>query len=102
MKKNTKKIDDIPLQEYSVIFGEIKKQIKEAQIKATLSVNKQLLILYWFIGKTIAEQEEKNKWGTHFIEKLAQDLQKEFPGMKGFSRSNVFYIRSFYKEYEIV
>jgi predicted nuclease of restriction endonuclease-like (RecB) superfamily len=99
MKKSVKKNDNFSIQEYTATFAEIKKQIKEAQVKAVLSVNKELLVLYWFIGKTVVEREQKDGWGAQVIERLAQDLQREFPGVKGFSRSNVFSMRAFYSAY---
>jgi len=100
MKKSIKEKNDFSLQEYAATFAEIKKQIKEAHVKALLSVNKELLALYWFIGKTVVEREQKGGWGAQVIEKLAQDLQREFPGIKGFSRSNVFSMKAFYLAYQ--
>jgi len=100
MKKTVKKNNDFSTQEYVATLAEIKKQIKQAQVKAIISVNKELLALYWFIGKTVVEREQKDGWGTQVIEKLAQDLQHEFPGIKGFSRSNVFSMKAFYLAYQ--
>lgn len=58
------------------------------------------MALYWFIGKIVVEREQKNGWGAQVIEKLAHDLQSEFPGVKGFSRSNIFSMKKFYLAYQ--
>jgi predicted nuclease of restriction endonuclease-like (RecB) superfamily len=87
---------------YVSMFMELKEQIRSCQLRAAISVNKELIRLYWTIGKSIVEKQEFSGWGTKFIEKLAKDLQNEFPGVEGFSRSNIFRMRAFYKEYKIV
>jgi predicted nuclease of restriction endonuclease-like (RecB) superfamily len=89
-------------QEYLQTLADLKKQIQESQIKAAFAANKELIKLYWSIGKTIVEQQEKNGWGSKVIEKLAEDLQKLFPGVAGFSRANIFRMRAFYEAYGIV
>lgn len=70
MKKSVKKENDFSIQEYAATFAEIKKQIKEAQVKAILSVNKELLALYWFIGKMVVEREQKDGWGSSGYRKI--------------------------------
>jgi predicted nuclease of restriction endonuclease-like (RecB) superfamily len=77
----------------------IKQQIKEAQIKAAIAANRELTLLYWSIGKQISEIQNKGKWGTNFIEKLAHDLQTDFPGIAGFSRANLFRMKAFFDAY---
>ncbi len=94
--------DDISINEYADTLSDLKNRIREAQIKAVNAANQELLKLYWSIGKTIAERQEQSGWGTKVIEKLAKDLQNEFPGVEGFSRRNVFRMRAFYLEYKIV
>ena len=74
--------------EYSKILYEIKEKIQSARIKAAISVNKELLSLYWDIGKIITGRQKESKYGDSIVEMLACDLAKEFPGMKGFSRTN--------------
>lgn len=86
--------------EYVQVFSKIKKQIKTAQIKAAFSANEELIKLYWLMGKTISEQQEKYGWGSNFLKQLAKDLQSFFPGTGGFSRANLSRIRSFYRHYE--
>lgn len=68
VKKNSKAIIT---KEYSKTLADLKKQIQESQIKAIVSVNKELIKLYWAIGKIIVEKQEKSGWGTSIIEKLA-------------------------------
>lgn len=97
-----KNLPDIPSIEYANTLADLKNRIREAQIKAAVAVNRELIRLYWNIGKIIAEKQEKNGWGTSVIEKLAKDIQNESPGVEGFSRRNVFRMRAFYKEYKIV
>lgn len=88
--------------DYSQTLADIKKQISEAQIKAVFAVNKELIMLYWYIGKVIVEKQRKCKWGAKIIDQLAKDLQNSFPGLSGFSRANVFSMRGFYLAYEKV
>ena len=92
----------VSTKEYAETLLDIKKHIQEAQIKATMSVNKELIKVYWYIGKTIAQRQIVNGWGSGIVEKFANDLQKEFPGLGGFSRANIFNMRAFYAAYEKV
>jgi predicted nuclease of restriction endonuclease-like (RecB) superfamily len=78
----------------------LKSQIQGSQIKAALSVNSQMIRLYWDLGRQIVEKQEFAKWGSGFIEQLSKDLQEEFPEMKGFSKHNLLRIRSFYLFYK--
>lgn len=84
---------------YEEFLHDLKTRIRSAQIKAALSVNRELIGLYWEIGKRIVEQQEKAGWGDAIVEQLAKDLRHEFPEIKGFSRSNIFSIRQFYLVY---
>ncbi|MCX5922870.1 MAG: PDDEXK nuclease domain-containing protein [Candidatus Dependentiae bacterium] len=101
-KKTLLKKEVASVKEYISTLAMIKQQIKEAQVRATFSVNRELLKLYWSIGKVIVAQQQKNGWGSHVIEKLAEDLQNSFPGMSGFSKVNIFRMKAFYAAYEIV
>ena len=76
--------DSIDKSEYSNWIKEIKSKIRTARSKVALSINSQLLELYWNIGKDISEKQEKSKWGSNFIERTAIDLKLEFPEMTGF------------------
>src|SRR5689334_18298740 len=84
---------------YIRILSEIKARVAEVQSRATLAVNRELLALYWSIGRIIIDRQENEKWGTSVIEKLAADLQKAFPGVEGFSPRNIWRMRAFYLEY---
>jgi predicted nuclease of restriction endonuclease-like (RecB) superfamily len=95
-------VDLFSNKEYNSTLADLKKQIRECQLKAVTAANKELILLYWTVGKAIVERQEGSGWGTKFIEKLAKDLQNEFPGVEGFSRRNVFRMRSFYAEYKLV
>jgi predicted nuclease of restriction endonuclease-like (RecB) superfamily len=78
---------------------ELKSTIKQSQIKAALSVNSELIQLYWNLGRQLVEKQENTYWGSGFIDQLSKDLKEEFPEMKGFSRSNLFAIKKFYLFY---
>ena len=77
----------------------IKNRIREAQYSALKAVNKELIGLYWDIGKGITERQEKHSWGKAIVERLAFDLQKEYPGIHGFSARNLWNMRNFYFSY---
>ena len=85
-KNLSKKVEDRELssnKEYNSTLTELKRQIRESQVKAIAAANKELILLYWKIGKTIVEKQEKSGWGTKIIEKLAKDIQNAFPGIEG-------------------
>ena len=84
---------------YSALLKQLKDKVQQAQLKASLAVNSELIQLYWDIGKAIVEKQEQEGWGTQVIEKLCRDLQGYFPGMQGFSRANIFRMRAFYQSY---
>lgn len=83
----------LDLAEYGRLLASIKSKIRSAQIRASVSVNRTLLALYWDIGEMIIKKQAESRWGDFLIEKLAIDLRGEFPDMKGFSRRNLFYIK---------
>jgi len=88
--------------EYSKFIKSLKAKIRSAQIKAAVAVNSELVKLYWEIGKEIVEKQEQEGWGSKALEKVAKDLQKEFPGIEGFSRSNIFRMKAFFIAYKKV
>lgn len=90
------------IKEYAQILLNIKQAIAQAQTKASLAVNKELLLLYWNIGKQISLKMETANWGTKIVDQLAADLQSELPGIKGFSRENIYRMVKFYQSYVIV
>ena len=95
----TKGAGDAPVS-YGELLEDLKKRIREAQVKAALSVNRELIALYWHIGRSIVERQRAEGWGKAVVERLAGDLQKSFPGLAGFSARNIWHMRSFYLAYE--
>ena len=88
--------DIVPLPaDYAAWVAELKARIHGAQQRATLAVNRELVLLYWQIGRDILERQGREGWGAKVIERLAQDLRNAFPEMKGFSPRNLNYMRSF-------
>ncbi len=80
-------------------MNDLKLRIRTAQVRAALAVNRELIQLYWEIGRAIAGKQEDEGWGAKVIDRLAADLQREFPGIAGFSRTNIFRMRAFYLAY---
>ena len=85
--------------DYSALLGEIKERIRAAQLEALRSVNRELVALYWDIGRMIAEKQRTANWGDGVVRQLASDLRKEFPGVIGFSAQNLWYMRQFHLAY---
>jgi len=81
--------------EYITVLAEIKERVRSAQYAALRAVNKELVALYWDIGRIIVERQADAKHGAAIVERLAADLQAEFPGIAGFSRRNIFQMREF-------
>ena len=77
----------------------LKERYRNSQIKAAASVNRELLLFYWNLGRDITLLKAENRWGSKFVDVLSADLRKEFPDAKGFSRTNIFYMSKFYKLY---
>lgn len=85
--------------EYKSWIDDIKKRIRQAQIKAAIKVNYELLDLYWELGKDIVKKQESTKWGDAFLKTMSKDLQKAFPDLSGLSPQNLKHIRYWYKFY---
>jgi predicted nuclease of restriction endonuclease-like (RecB) superfamily len=81
--------------DYAAWLADLKTRIHSAQQRASLAVNRELVLLYWQIGRDILERQGREGWGAKVIERLAQDLRSAFPDMKGFSRANLMYMRAF-------
>ena len=96
------KKEETSLTEYSKFIKSLKAKIRSAQIKAAVVVNSELVKLYWEIGKEIVKKQEQEGWGSKALEKVAKDLQNEFPGIEGFSRSNIFRMKAFFIAYKKV
>lgn len=86
--------------EYKIWLADIKAKVRSAQIKAAVKVNTELLMLYWELGMDIVEKQKKVKWGEGFLSQLSKDLMAEFPDMKGFSLSNLKYIKQWCQFYK--
>jgi len=84
---------------YNTWLKELKDKVKQAQQRAFLSVNQEMLNLYWNLGKEITEKIESAKYGDNIVRKLSKDLNAEFPNIKGFSTTNLKYMRNWYKLY---
>ncbi|MBI3524418.1 MAG: DUF1016 domain-containing protein [Betaproteobacteria bacterium] len=80
---------------YADWLAELKTRIHTTQQRAALAVNRELVLLYWQIGRDILERQAQQGWGAKVIERLAHDLRTAFPDMKGFSRANLMYMRAF-------
>jgi len=85
--------------EFKNFVKDIKNKILSAQYEALKKVNKELINLYWDIGKDIVSKQEAYGWGKSVVKNLSQELQKEFVGMRGFSERNLWNMRNFYIEY---
>jgi predicted nuclease of restriction endonuclease-like (RecB) superfamily len=90
---------DIPVS-YGELLEDLKTRIRAAQVKAALSVNRELIALYWHIGRSIVERQRAEGWGKAVVERLSGDLEQEFPGVAGFSARNIWHMLSFYLAYE--
>ena len=87
-------------EEYLDFKNEITKRIRSAQYEALKAVNKEMIALYWEIGRRITEQQKALGWGRSVVESLSEDIQKEFPGIQGFSARNMWDMARFYTEYQ--
>ena len=92
---------DLKAESYISLLQTLKQEITQARIKAHLSVNKEMINLYWNIGKKILERQTDEGWGTKVIENISKDLRQEFPEMKGLSAQNLKYMRKFAEEYTL-
>ena len=84
---------------YKSFLHTIKQRIHESRIRSYHAVNKELINLYWNIGKEIAERQEREGWGKAVVERLSRDLREEFSGTTGFSAPNLWFMRQIYLEY---
>jgi predicted nuclease of restriction endonuclease-like (RecB) superfamily len=84
---------------YSEFLQDLKARIRQAQVRAALSVNRELVLLYWGIGREILQRQQMAGWGAKVIDRLAKDLRSEFPEMKGLSPRNLKYMRALAEAY---
>ncbi|MCP4674221.1 MAG: DUF1016 domain-containing protein [Deltaproteobacteria bacterium] len=80
---------------YVDFLDSLKERIRTARVKAALAVNREIVLLYWQIGRDILSRQAAEGWGAKVIDQLATDLRREFPGMKGLSPRNLKYMRAF-------
>jgi len=85
--------------EYLAWIYELKNKVRIVQIQSVVKVNSEILNFYWELGADIVQKQEIAKWGDGFIARLSRDLMSEFPEMKGFSLSNLKYIKQWYRFY---
>src|SRR6516164_5155412 len=83
---------------YRFVEG-IKQRIRAAQIKASISVNRELILLYWDIGRAIVDAQKDKGYGKRVVEMLSADLRREFPEMVGLTARNLWLMRAFYLAY---
>lgn len=81
--------------EYQSLLATVKQRIQQAQVRAGLAVNRELVLLYWSIGRDILSRQEQEGWGAKVIDSLAKDLRRSFPEMRGLSPRNLKYMRAF-------
>jgi predicted nuclease of restriction endonuclease-like (RecB) superfamily len=93
-KKHVLKSDD-----YTQLLDQIKHDIQQSQLRAALAVNRELILLYWRIGKELAERTNREGWGSKTISSFAKDLSCAFPNLSGFSARNMAYMRKFAETY---
>ncbi len=85
--------------EYGRLLTEIKDRVRAAQYEALRAVNRELVALYWDIGRMIVERHASGLHGEAVVKRLAEDLQREFPGLRGLSWRNLFYMSEFFLAY---
>ena len=88
--------NSIDISKYKEIFENIKQEVLKSQYKAMQAVNRELIFMYWHIGKIIVDN---SKWGNKFIDNLSIDLKLEFPEVTGFSVRNLKYMKKLAEEY---
>jgi predicted nuclease of restriction endonuclease-like (RecB) superfamily len=84
---------------YSTLLAELKERIRAARLRAAVAVNRELILLYWGIGRDILTRQTAEGWGARVIDRLAADLRRDFPEMTGLSPRNLKYMRAFAEAY---
>lgn len=92
-------LKDFEIMEYRLLVDEVKELIHKKQYKVLQLINAETINLYWEIGEEIYRQQEENGWGKSIVQVLSKELQKEFPGAKGYSAANLWRMRNFYLSY---
>jgi len=81
---------------YNDFIKQLKQKIQTSQIKASIRVNEELLKLYWDMAQMIIAKQKESSWGHSIIQKISRDLKEEFPNIKGFSKTNLLYMKKWY------
>ncbi len=98
-KRQVVRAGDLLPEGYEEFLGELKERIRTAGLRASLAANRELIELYWHIGRSVVEKQKTSGWGNAVIAHLGDDLQKAFPGESGFSRTNVYRMRALFLAY---
>lgn len=98
VRRRARAVDALP-KGYAGLLAVLKERIRAAQLRAVLTVNHELIGLYWSMGREILVRQGREGWGSKVVDRLASDLHKAFPGMAGFSRSNLLSMRAFAEAY---
>lgn len=86
--------------DYAPLLSALKERVRAAQYAALKAVNTELVGLYWDIGRMLVERQARDTWGKGVVQQLAADLQQAFPGVGGFSASNLWRMRAFFEAYQ--
>lgn len=89
----------IELNLYADLLGDVKTRIRQAQVRATISANTEMILMYWDIGRIIMERQQHEGWGAGVIPRLSKDIRNDLPEVKGFSERNIGYMIRFAREY---
>ncbi|HNX52576.1 MAG TPA: PDDEXK nuclease domain-containing protein [Pontiellaceae bacterium] len=84
---------------YAEMLAGIKSRVQTARVRAGLAANRELVLLYWDIGRLVAERQDAEGWGASIIDRLSSDIRRDFPGLQGFSARNIIRMKSFYLAY---
>lgn len=90
---------DFALEDYDQFLSDLKARIRAAQVRAALAVNRELILLYWQVGGDILVRQKQQGWGSKVIDRLAADLRRTFPDIKGFAARNLHYMRALAEAY---
>lgn len=90
----------LPRGGYAEMLQQIKTAVRESRLRIQRVVNRELIELYWKIGKEIVERQEREGWGKSVVEQLSRDLHDEFPGIQGFSAPNLWFMRQMFQVYQ--
>lgn len=94
------KIHDVKIdQEYMQWLGEIKARYRNAQISASVKINVEQLLFNWQLGRDLVMRKAEERWGSGIVEQVSLDLQAAFPESKGFSTTNLWYMKQWYRFY---